>query len=534
VEVAVPHRTKRSVLLVAIVLGLLTAAVRFLALNGFSNDHYQHLAGAQQILLGEWPTRDFTDPGEPLMYVTSAVAQRVLGRTLLAEAVLVSIAIGIAAAAVVVAASQVSGSLVVGLVAGLLSVIAFPRPYGYPKLLLYSLMPLCIWAWVRRPGVSRLAVVAALVAISFLFRHDHGVYLGLAALATIALTPVNGGLGDRRTMVIFGGLVVLVLLPYLVYVQLHGGLLTYLQEGIAFSQREADRTRLYTSAIAPGDETRLYYLVRALPLVALAWLIVDWRRGWSIDAVIGVPVVLTALFVNTAFLRDPLAARLPDVVVPVVLVGAWLAGRVQGLSNRPVRLASMTALCVVGAIAAASYAVLGRAGEQLHRTNVWLGIGEIPRLFRLKTDDLTSRFARTQLPDGRMLPLVPFFEYVDRCSLPRHHMLVAGNAPELYVYAQRPFAAGQASFLEGYYSTARDHERQLRRVQAQVVAFVVEPSDQYDDWRRSFPELNAYVESRFQPIADIHVDSGRRVRVLVPAGLPPSGVDASTGWPCYR
>jgi len=36
-------------------------------------------------------------------------------------------------------------------------------------------------------------------------------------------------------------------------------------------------------------------------------------------------------------------------------------------------------------------------------------------------------------------------------------MLVAGNAPELYVYAQRPFAAGQASFLEGYYSTARDH-----------------------------------------------------------------------------
>jgi len=67
-----------------------------------------------------------------------------------------------------------------------------------------------------------------------------------------------------------------------------------------------------------------------------------------------------------------------------------------------------------------------------------------------------------------------------------------------------------------------------------VVAFVVEPSDQYDDWRRSFPELNAYVESRFQPIADIHVDSGRRVRVLVPAGLPPSGVDASTGWPCYR
>ena len=42
---------------------------RFLTFTGFSNDHYAHLALAQQMLLGERPIRDFSDPGWPLTYV---------------------------------------------------------------------------------------------------------------------------------------------------------------------------------------------------------------------------------------------------------------------------------------------------------------------------------------------------------------------------------------------------------------------------------------------------------------------------------
>ena len=46
---------------------------RFLTFTGFSNDHYAHLALAQQMLLGEHPIRDFSDPGWPLTYVVSAL-----------------------------------------------------------------------------------------------------------------------------------------------------------------------------------------------------------------------------------------------------------------------------------------------------------------------------------------------------------------------------------------------------------------------------------------------------------------------------
>jgi len=43
-----------------------TACLRFLALVGFTNDQYTTLAAAQQMLFGEWPTRDFLDFGAPL------------------------------------------------------------------------------------------------------------------------------------------------------------------------------------------------------------------------------------------------------------------------------------------------------------------------------------------------------------------------------------------------------------------------------------------------------------------------------------
>src|SRR5262245_41963 len=129
----------------AAVLGVATGVLRYLALVGFSNDHYLFLAGAQQMLMGEWPTRDFVDPGMPLMYGTSAAAQVLLGHTLFAEAVLVVLAFGIASAAVVCAAWMVSRSLVTAIAASGLSMIAFPRSYGYPKLLLYATVPLLIW-----------------------------------------------------------------------------------------------------------------------------------------------------------------------------------------------------------------------------------------------------------------------------------------------------------------------------------------------------------------------------------------------------
>jgi len=247
-----------------------------------------------------------------------------------------------------------------------------------------------------------------------------------------------------------------------------------------------------------------------------------------------VPIVVIALLINRAFLRDPLASRLPDVIVPAVLLGAWLVGQSMRLSNRAVSVVAIAVLVVTAGAAWSSLAAVRGAREQLARTNVWLGPGEIPHLFHEKTVDLKARFARSQLPDGRLFALVPFFEYLDRCTTPRHYLLVAGNAPEVYVYAQRPFAAGQPWFIEGYFQSEREQQRQLERASRQVIPFALLLSDQFDDFRASFPRLHALIESRFRPLTEITLDEARTARVMVHTGVPPSRVDAETGWPCYR
>ena len=425
-----------------------------------------------------------------------------------------------------------SRSRVVALTATVVSVAAFPRSYGYPKALLYAAAPLAIWAWVHNPKLGRLVLIAALVAVAFLFRHDHGLYLGAAALVTILAAPAF----DRQTRwgraLLFGASVVVLLAPFLLFVQRHEGLLNYASAAIEFSRREADRTQLHLTAIQGTREGWLFYGLHALALTAIACAWFEHRRG-SRDALLAVPLVVSAVLVNINFLRDPLEARLPDVIVPAVLLGAWLSSRAFRIQPSIRRAAAVVAVAMMWAAGVVSVSAVGHAREQLERTDLWLGIGQLPHLLREKTAQLTTRYAREQLPDGRLLQLVPFFEYVDRCTTVRQRLLVAGNAPEVYIYARRPFAAGHSTFIEGYTQSSREQQRLLERAQSQVVAFVLILSDEYETWRRGFPQLNAFVESRFTPMADIAVGPTRTVRVLVHTGLPPTHIDRPTGWPCF-
>ena len=64
-------------LVVGLVVGFVAFAFRLLADGRLPNDHYMHLAWAQQLLLGDVPGRDYSAPGMPLMYTASAIVQHV-------------------------------------------------------------------------------------------------------------------------------------------------------------------------------------------------------------------------------------------------------------------------------------------------------------------------------------------------------------------------------------------------------------------------------------------------------------------------
>ena len=62
--------SKRWPWLVYAALFALAACFRFLALKaGFVNDHFVYITGGRQMLFGEWPTRDWIDPGLPAQFL---------------------------------------------------------------------------------------------------------------------------------------------------------------------------------------------------------------------------------------------------------------------------------------------------------------------------------------------------------------------------------------------------------------------------------------------------------------------------------
>jgi len=213
-------RRRRAAAALIVVSGLATAAFRFLAAS-FNNDHFVHLIAARQMLSGDWPTRDFLDVGRPLLIVASAGAQWLLGPTLFAEAILVSIAFGLAAALTALVVWVITRSLWAAGAAALIEVVAFPRTYAFPKLLALALGLLVIVQYIRTPTWTRQLLMAVGTAVGFLFRHDLGLYIGIGGLlASLVSGPRTALVRGAR----FAALCLALVAPYLAYVHVHAGL----------------------------------------------------------------------------------------------------------------------------------------------------------------------------------------------------------------------------------------------------------------------------------------------------------------------
>src|SRR5437867_6797079 len=105
----------------------------------------------------------------------------------------------------------------------------FPRTYSYPKVLVYAVGACGIVAVACRPSSNRaLLALAALIAMAFLFRHDHGVYLGIASVTAVGLASRPDGwrvaLGRGARLAAF---VLVMLAPWALFVRVNGGLVPY-------------------------------------------------------------------------------------------------------------------------------------------------------------------------------------------------------------------------------------------------------------------------------------------------------------------
>jgi hypothetical protein len=549
----------------AFVLFVLVAALRFLSLTGFPDDHYVHLAGAQQMLHGEWPSRDFVDLGAPLTYAVSAAAQAIFGERQLTEALLMASAFGLGAVLTLRAGVALTGSVVLGVAAALIEVLVYPRTYSYPKIVLYATTAVALLRYSSRPSRARLAGLAAVVACAALVRHDHGLYIGVAALVAVALSPIPSGSGSSASpsagawlgvrfgarlgtrfgtrfrasprafsVATFAGAVLIFMLPYLIYLQTVDGIVAHLQRGAAFTALEVSRQRL-TLVGLPEYGAWLLAAVWLAPLAALAVLVIAilrHREGAWVTARRVAPLVVLALVANAGLIRDRLDVRLPDAIVAPALLVVWFMYRIWRIPPRPVWLAARIASVAALLVTMRHASVMGSVEEQLDRANVLAGLHRIPERFVTLVRDMERPWAGRLVPSAPASEMRPFFDYVPRCIPPDQRVLVAAFLPEVAVLSQRPFAGGQIWFMAGAMSSPADHALVLQRLERQRVPVAVIRRPTYDDLALDFPELDAYIMGRFTEVARWPLGDDDAVYLMM--GMKQAtGTDAKTGWPCF-
>ena len=522
-------------LLTALAVLLVTAGFRFLTLTGFPNDHFTTLTPAWQMAAtGDLPIADFQDQGHPLMVVLSALMQALAGPTLLSEAILVVLAFGIAAVLTLFLVRDLTGSLLLAVSAVAFEVAIYPRTYSYPKILLYAAAFLVFQRYVARPTHGGLAAMAVTIAVAFLFRHDHGLLLGFGGALTVALaTPSEARRARLRRVGILTLSVAMLLLPFLIYVQMSEGLWLYVRTGIEFSRREATHSTPAWPSFAA--ESRPYGVLisiyHALPWIAAAAAFALSKRGNS-DPIVAriVPIAAVAVLVNLTFLRDPPVTRIPDPIVPAVVLGAWLMKQVQASTYRPLLLP--VALALVGAAAWATV-LAGNTAEQIDRMSL-TSLGSVTERVAERTSELRARFGAHQIPTHTVAAMAPFFGYLDRCSLETDRLLTAGFLPEVPYFARRAFAGGQYVFMFGYFASADNQRQVVERLRHQQVPFILVPSNYAKDFDQDFPMVQAYVAQRYELLTTLDVDEHLTVTVLVAHTRPQGSPDSETGWPCFR
>ncbi len=221
----------RTVLIIGTVAAVVgTFFLRFLSVE-YTNDHFVHLSRGAQILFGDVPIRDFFDPGLTLQYYASAAALLLSGHNLFGETILTVGFIAAGAGLTFFAAARLSRSIWLATAATAMAVLSMPRLYNYPKVFFYVAAIVVARQYALRPGRLRLLALAVITVVAFLFRHDHGVYIGLATLALLMVLhwPQPGRV--VRTILEYSSITLLLMLPFLIFVQATFGLARHVGSG---------------------------------------------------------------------------------------------------------------------------------------------------------------------------------------------------------------------------------------------------------------------------------------------------------------
>jgi hypothetical protein len=526
-----------------------------------TDDHFFYLVRGWQILLGDLPVRDFVDHGAPLYYYVAAAVQWIGGRGTYPEIVFSVTMISLGAAMTSWLAMRASGSMLVGATAGVLQILLAPRFYNYPKILVYAVAVPALWAFIDTPTSRRRFGIALVTVVGFLFRHDHGAFVGAGMAAALCLSDVPWRARLRHAAA-YGLLVVGLLSPYLLFVQLHGGIGTYLRQASAWAARDRARAPLLFPGVfdnpdGVSDAARqssgvdqaiavfrdngaawVFYAEIALPMIALVVLLLSrdgFRAGWPRARAKIAVVAALGLVLNAGFLRSPIEARLADPSVPHAILLAWLvvAAFTAWRRSRPVALGATT--LVLPVLVVFAVAVTANLSDRLDAAVLLEGPSTALRRAAYMRTVMQERWplARLAAPDDESPMKLAF--YLQQCTKPTDRVLMQYYLPQVLALAERGFAGGHADLRPGFFTLPEAQRLTIARLERQSVPIVLlETGESLAAFRRSFPLITAYLDAHYVAAGERWIDDRYEVHLLVERTAVPTRHYEILDWPCFN
>jgi hypothetical protein len=536
-------RPRRSFLIFAGV-GIAAFAYRFLSANRLTNDHYMHLAWAQQVLLGDVPGRDFVDPGMPLTYALSALVQYVWPGPF-SEVLLTTALLGAAAGLTAWVIHNLTRSTVAAVIAASVQVGLDTRLYSYPKVLVPAACLVAFLRYASAPSSANSAILAIVVAACALLRYDLGVFAAAAVSLGVIVLHAPHWRRALTAFVRFAGVATAVLAPYLAAMQYSQGLLENLREGLEFSKGEVHQLLLpwrelpsWSGAATQYDEGNLilYYVAYALIPGCAGMLLFARTLPRHVIAAMTVAVALLACYC-LVILRHPLAARVPDIAAVLAITGTWLTVAMGQAVRRTVSSSSVTSVLVAAAamtiVAAAPLAAtwaVARPADRIERSRVLNGPAKVVERVRALARSGTRWPWTWYWPNGEMPDVV---RYVADCTAPQDRVLLTWFAPEYYFFAQRGFAAGHVEFASAAaFATPRDNDKMVERIRSEQVPLVFRNEATATAFTQAYPELTAFIDAHYEWFDSFSLRDGSVIRMGAHRAMAPTRTYGAEGWPC--
>jgi hypothetical protein len=122
--------------------------------------------------------------------------------------------------------------------------------------------------------------------------------------------------------------------------------------------------------------------------------------------------------------------------------------------------------------------------------------------------------------------------YLRACTAENDRVVVTWFAPEVFAFTDRGFGAGHAIFIRRSFFAPEFQRRMIAWLDRERAPVALINADQ--DWFRTrLPLLQYYLDERYTVVGSERFRD-TAVDLAIRRDSHPTGVDAETGWPCFR